>query len=339
MSEIRTSAPGKIVLCGEYAVLAGATAIAVAIDRRARVTLRQGVADSRHVRIRSDIDRVVPFQLDGAGNLTWPEGNNVALLDSVCRTVVAMPEATASVTLDTRQFFDADNGLKYGFGSSAALVSALTLALVTPGGKVATLGQQSLAAHRDWQGGAGSGVDIATSTNGGLLEFRTGKKPVCRPLHWPVGLRWSVLWSGQPASTRQQLGKLGGMADSGGRHDTATQNLLAEAEVLAAAWKTGTAGQVLQRLREYTKALMEFSDDRQLGIFDAGHDRLHRMAGDSGILYKPCGAGGGDIGAAFATDASALEEFTRAAGDAGFQVVPVSPEPRGVSTDSGNGSG
>ena len=33
------SAPGKAVLCGEYAVLDGAPAVCMALDRRARVTV------------------------------------------------------------------------------------------------------------------------------------------------------------------------------------------------------------------------------------------------------------------------------------------------------------
>ena len=36
---IRASAPGKIVLSGEYAVLDGAPAICAAVDRRAAVTI------------------------------------------------------------------------------------------------------------------------------------------------------------------------------------------------------------------------------------------------------------------------------------------------------------
>ena len=37
MNAVTATAPGKVVICGEYAVLDGATAIAAAVDRRAVV--------------------------------------------------------------------------------------------------------------------------------------------------------------------------------------------------------------------------------------------------------------------------------------------------------------
>ena len=49
MSErIRASAPGKVVLSGEYAVLNGAPAICMAVNRRAVVTI-EATADEHHV--------------------------------------------------------------------------------------------------------------------------------------------------------------------------------------------------------------------------------------------------------------------------------------------------
>ena len=42
------SAPGKLIVCGEYAVLDGAAAICAAVDRRAVVTV-EAADDSYHV--------------------------------------------------------------------------------------------------------------------------------------------------------------------------------------------------------------------------------------------------------------------------------------------------
>jgi phosphomevalonate kinase len=331
MIDIRSSAPGKIVLCGEYAVLAGATAIAVAVDRRARVIVHQGNAETRYIRILGDAEREIAFRLDADGNIEWPAGERVTLLDSVFGTVGGLPHSVIGLTLDTRDFFDSSSGLKYGFGSSAALTTALMLALGhMDGDKEVTVGQ-AFDAHKEWQGGKGSGVDIATSMLGGLLEFRSGDQALCRPLHWPAGLEWLVVWSGQPASTGEQIGKF----DHTHVNDATTRRLLAQAEVAAQAWKAGSAARILQELRVYTQTLKQFSEARQLGIFDAGHEQLWGLAEDMGILYKPCGAGGGDVGAAFATDAASLDSFAGAANDAGFRVLNVSQESRGASIDDG----
>ena len=41
ISRVTASAPGKVVLSGEYAVLSGAPAICMAVNRRATVTIEQ----------------------------------------------------------------------------------------------------------------------------------------------------------------------------------------------------------------------------------------------------------------------------------------------------------
>jgi phosphomevalonate kinase len=333
--DIRSSAPGKIVLCGEYAVLAGATAIAVAVDRRARVIVQQGNAETRYVRILGDAEREIAFRLDAEGNIEWPAGERVTLLDSVCGTIGGLPHSVIGLTLDTREFFDCSSGLKYGFGSSAALMTALMQALGHVDGEMEVTVGQAFDTHKEWQGGKGSGVDIATSMLGGLLEFRSGDKALCRPLHWPAGLEWMVVWSGQPASTGEQIGKF----DNTHVNDATTRRLLAQAEVAAQSWKAGDAARVLLELKSYTQALMQFSKVRQLGIFEAGHEQLCSMADDMGILYKPCGAGGGDVGAAFAMEVANLDRFASAVKDAGFHVMNVSRESRGASIENGKSGG
>ena len=50
------TAPGKIILCGEYAVLDGASAICMAINRRARAKVCAVNADFHTVRTSGHID-------------------------------------------------------------------------------------------------------------------------------------------------------------------------------------------------------------------------------------------------------------------------------------------
>ena len=47
----------------------------------------------------------------------------------------------------------------------------------------------------------------------------------------------------------------------------------------------------------------------QLKIFTTPHQRLDRIASELGLVYKPCGAGGGDIGIAFGFEPEALNRF------------------------------
>ena len=78
---------------------------------------------------------------------------------------------------------------------------------------------------------------------------------------------------------------------------------------MASAWESGSAGEVLARYHESIEVLQEFSADHDLGVFDAGHDELTALAAKAGLVYKPCGAGGGDIGILLAHDAERADAF------------------------------
>ena len=75
---------------------------------------------------------------------------------------------------------------------------------------------------------------------------------------------------------------------------------------------------------------MQFDVDYDLGIFDAGHQELAKAAAKRSLVYKPCGAGGGDIGMVFATDKEAVAEFTDLAAQNGYQLLDVLLEASGV---------
>ena len=86
--------------------------------------------------------------------------------------------------------------------------------------------------------------------------------------------------------------------------------------------------------------LRQFSIDHDLGIFDAGHDELADLAASVDLVYKPCGAGGGDIGIVMTgergDDNRELDQFCNKAEAGGFQLLSLLPDPSGISTASGD---
>ncbi|MDH3638826.1 MAG: hypothetical protein OES09_10250, partial [Gammaproteobacteria bacterium] len=62
---ITASAPGKIVLLGEYAVLAGVPALVMAIDRRAEVQLTENRRQYSRLTAPGYTDQVLRFTFDG----------------------------------------------------------------------------------------------------------------------------------------------------------------------------------------------------------------------------------------------------------------------------------
>jgi phosphomevalonate kinase len=304
MKMVVASAPGKVVLSGEYAVLDGAPAIAMAVNRRAVVT---SLLDGKR-------------QMESKG---YAGKADRSLVDCVLGAVDDESEDTRSFMLDSSAFYDKRAAVKLGIGSSAALTVALVRAL-RPEGTESELRQTALRAHREFQAGAGSGVDIAVSGAGGLIEYQMDGMQVSR-IDWPDGLLFALLWSGVPASTSDRIRR---MAAADERPSRAA--LADAAEANAVAWRSADGAAILSANGEYVVALQQFSVDHDLGIFEAGHDALVRDAMTHKLVYKPCGAGGGDIGVALATSADMLDDFVARAQSAGFERLDIAMDVDGA---------
>ena len=296
---VTASAPGKVVLSGEYAVLDGAPAVAMAVDRRAVASVSDNAIDEC---------RVVTEGFESNGDARY------RIVEAVCG---ARP-AGRDFTLDTAAFIV--DGRKLGIGSSAALTVALVAALQ----QGRDIFHDALQAHRRFQGGAGSGVDVAAAVTGGLIEYRMQDCRVER-LDWPDGLVVRVIGTGVPVSTRDKLARL----DEAGAKPSRRALALA-AEHIADAWRSGSAAEVLGAYPDYIAALRQFSVDHDLGIFDAGHEQLAVAAQAAGLVYKPAGAGGGDIGVLLGDSEKVVASFIAGNEQAVRGVVPCAVDPRGV---------
>ncbi len=324
MIPIAASAPGKVLLSGEYAVLDGAPAIAVAVNRRASVTI--DIVDSNwHIVNAPGYTETEGRFRQASDGLRWcTGGERYSLFEHVWLASKVMPDRMLSLELDTRSFREPGNGVKIGIGSSAALSVALATALgALPSfeddvGRVAKLG------HRAFQQGFGSGVDVACSLAGGVIEYRLDEREY-RPVAWPHGLCYRLLWSGVATDTRVQLGKLQQVDAQPSRIALADAS-----EKIARIWRDGTAQDIVGEFETYIAALRRFSADHGLGIFDAGHATLAEAAAAQGLVYKPCGAGGGDVGIVLGVDKAALAAFVSSPAAAGFTELDVMIDSNGA---------
>lgn len=327
MLSIRTSAPGKVIVAGEYAVLDGAPAVCMAVDRRAHVTIGPGSEEYHSVVAPGYSQSVGCFRARKSG-LEWLAGEaDFALFAAAWRQCGSTPIHSLNIVLDSNEFMDVESSQKIGIGSSAALTVALTAALDLLDGGARNMHRVAAAAHRDFQGGAGSGADISCSLTGGVIEYRMGEAPD-RALRWPDGLGYALLWSGVAADTGVKLATL---ANSGAH--ASREALVVAASSVATAWRGNSAADIVVALRSYTSALRSFDVDHELGIFHAGHAELADRAASSGIVYKPCGAGGGDLGIAIAEDPAALATFVATAGEYNFKHLRMAIETTGLRLD------
>ena len=108
------SAPGKLVILGEYAVLANAPALVMAVDRRCRAEIRSSGNAVCRLRSMAEAERRVIFRRRARSGL--------ALVDRVTDAFPAPKAAGWRGVLDSRGL--CSEGKKLGLGSSAAALTA-----------------------------------------------------------------------------------------------------------------------------------------------------------------------------------------------------------------------
>jgi phosphomevalonate kinase len=317
MNVVTASAPGKVIVAGEYAVLDGAPAICMAVNKRARVCISEA-EEGQHT-VTAPGFRSEPRYFSTIAEAT----SEFPLLAAVWQQSPPMVDHYLSIVLDSREFAVADNR-KLGIGSSAAIAVTLAAALNQISGGNAEVFRTAMQAHRQFQGGIGSGVDIACSMQGGIIEYRMEGNTVTSR-SWPQGIYYALLWSGRSADTREQIAKLNAAGSSASR-----SKLSSAAVNVASIWSGSDKSQILTKLGEYTDALRRFDSDHDLGIFGAGHSELADAAASGSVVYKPCGAGGGDLGIALATGESALEDFVEMASRWQFEKLDLTIDETGV---------
>lgn len=348
------SAPGKLVLLGEYAVLEGATAIAMAVDRRALAQVTVTAGGFGTVSAPDVSVAAAPLSIASDGQPDWRAASAEAaqalsLVDQVLRGLAAEglgPRAAIDLALDTREFFDRAAGepRKLGLGSSAALTVALASAVAQQAGHSALLADRAgwlvrlLALHRRFQGGSGSGVDVATSVYGGVIAYRNNAQgPQAEPLYWPKPIARLFVWSGHSASTPAFLKKLAAWRAAGHESEYGQRmaGLAAISERAVAAIRGADAPAFIAAATAYADELRGLGHASGVEIWSDAHLRIAAIASKAGCLYKPCGAGGGDVGVAFVVDdPERLGALRASLKSAGFESVALAEEALGLKLEN-----
>lgn len=329
MSQIITSAPGKILLCGEYVVLDSAPSLCVTIDRRAKVVIRASESGEHSVTSPGFADDLFLFTVDANGKFVWQTAEtnrpDYSLLEIVWDSLTPVRTKPIDLVLDTRAFSDTATDQKLGLGGSAALTVALSAAIAKLHQGTVDV-DRMIGSHRQFQNGRGSGADIAAAYTGGLIEYQMADQAMVYPMKWRDDLEFAVLWSGHSVSTAQKLSQFS-VADAG---NSTRQDLAAASAAIVSAWADADAAKVMSLFRSYTEKLVLFSDDHKLGIFDQGHAELLDAASDCGVIYKPCGAGGGDVGMVLALSKDAMDQFIKEAALRNFVDLGLSIDDDGL---------
>ncbi|MDZ7789645.1 MAG: hypothetical protein U5L08_03975 [Xanthomonadales bacterium] len=348
MSAWAATAPGKVVLLGEYAVLDGAPGLVLAVDRRCRVELK--LCRAADCRIEAPQLGIAPVRFEPGehGRPAWPENlpqsfaRTAALIDDVLGHVHELGGRAAPFRLriDTSELFDSDGSrpVKLGLGSSAATAVAIDAVLhaAFAGGNGGESEAQTVARllvpGRAAQGNAGSGIDLAASLCGGVLGYRiAGERVEISRMALPEDIATCFIWAGEPASTTDLLAAWHRSRELAPRSHG---RLLGEMQAVAGAGleaaERGDAAEILARWSDYGEIMGKMNDLLGCEVVTAEHRIGAGLAELLGGVYKPCGAGGGDLGMAASLDGAFRSRMQYLCRQAGLSMLPIGQAEHGV---------
>lgn len=301
------TAPGKLLLSGEYAVLGGATAVVIAVDRRARAY--RGIGPS------SPFLDAVAAQLASRFGAEHPSAR-----------------AIAEIAVDTSTFSLGEQ--KLGLGSSAAATvaaTALALSAAPSAGRREEIFAIAAAAHGDAQGlrgSRGSGADIAASTYGGVLAYAALAETVATErLPIPSSVQLLPFFTGHSADTVTMVARV----HQAGRGAQSSVQAIADASsALAAGLRGNSARAILAAVAAGARAIAALGEaagyDIETGAVRNARSVLTRWGG----AVKTTGAGGGDLAVAVIANDQDRTEVIAALRHVGCEVLPLCIDRRGV---------
>ena len=343
------SAPGKMILLGEYAVLEGTPALVYAVNRRARVSVCRIPGNESQVSAPSLSVPYQPFvctnkkKIHFDPNLISSISSRLIFFKHIFESLIVplnlSPDKQAmSIELVSDAFYDQKLHSKLGFGSSSALTVALTKALIREFGLDKTdteIFRIALDAHRSAQGKIGSGIDVAASSFGGAVEYQLTKpNPSARTLEAWTHLNMAVIWTGKSASTSRMVQSVSTLRKTDPElFRNRMQQLSDFSNEGIAAYKAQDTSRFLSTINHFNTAMQNLGDDSHTPIISEVHHKIAQLAKKMGGAYKPSGAGGGDIGLLFTETAEDLIRIHKEIQNMGLATIQVELDTRGVALE------
>lgn len=305
--KIKVSAPGKLMLFGEHAVVYNHPCIVTAVSSRI------------HVEVEKTLDR---FSIDA------PQVKDVRFVEETVKIFKEKYKISNGLAIKTQSDFSS----QYGFGSSSAVTVATLYALsqlyqikltkkeIFDLGYKVTLNIQ----------GVGSGFDIAAATFGGTVYFFTGGKMIqtLEIGQLPLVVGYSGVKADTPKIVKQLKSKIKNKKSK--LHIKIQklfdeiQNIVEEAKIELVNNNWARVGELMNKNQQLLK---------QLGVSTKKLDQMCQVAVTAGAWgAKLSGAGGGDCMIAIAPQ-NKKEKVKEAITKVGGRIIEVDNNAQGVKID------
>ncbi len=357
---IHVSAPGKLMIAGEWAVLEDSRCVVAAVDRRVHVSAEA----SKEISVTIDDFgiRDAKAEFDGK-KLKWlnasPEDEiRLIFMKGAIETVLQYLGNYKPFRIRSRgeesQITVDGTVKKVGFGSSAAAVVAAVAAILRFHGLGISSAKEkeiiyklSAIAHYFAQGKVGSAFDVAASTYGNVIVYKkfdaewligklktetvknitNGKWPGfhAEKLGIPEEMVLLVGWTKESASTSAMIKQMQSFrqSDKAG-YDRIYGDISSVVEGLIDAIRENDHENILKMIVRNEELLRELTKKSGVNIETHGLRLLSETAAKYGCAGKLSGAGGGDCGIAVCFSKANARKVREAWIKAGLYIIDAS---------------
>tara|TARA_B100001939_G_C16863748_1_gene583092 strand:+ start:146 stop:1135 length:990 start_codon:yes stop_codon:yes gene_type:complete len=313
--KVDMTAPGKVFLCGEYMAIEGAKATLLSVSRSAEISIEK-IESSENRFITSALEKEFLFQLNNRSEIEWinESPGEYGLFLEIAIKVLGIKPFGVKFSINTDGFFE--SGIKLGIGSSAAISVAITKA-INKYFKLKLDKQEelynSLEVHNYFQNHNGSGLDVLSSFYGfPVIECSRdrNKSFVWNQAKIPKEVIIKFVKGPTYANTREMIKKY-----HSGKHEHKRFFLEISKEMketltnLSQAYRENNPSQILNNIKRYSTLMIEMDRAFNIGVYSETDKEISILADKDGLIYKPSGAGGGDLGIVIGDNNSNISKF------------------------------
>uniref|UniRef100_H2XTF1 Mevalonate kinase n=1 Tax=Ciona intestinalis TaxID=7719 RepID=H2XTF1_CIOIN len=323
MKKVKVSAPGKIILHGEHAVVHGKRAIACAVDGRITVeTTKTDETSLKFKMVALSMRNDIHIKLTDIENLAssskialtiflfgYLKVNSFYKLHNVCVCLFLIFSKSNNFLCLNIEVKSQNLPIGAGLGSSAAINVAMATAFlvmadqIQPTGNDMLLNEESLTLINEHAylmekivHGNPSGIDNSVATYGGAASFQAGVITRLKNFSYLPSfpeLRFLVTDTKVSRNTKALVSavqeKLSQYPETTGHILYAIDEICKTAEKLLANWnETENSQNQLKDLLKINHHLLN-----SIGVGHAKLDKIHQLSNDFGFACKLTGAGGG----------------------------------------------
>lgn len=347
---IQTSAPGKLYIAGEYAVIEpGHPAILIAVDQFIRVSLEEALGEGSI----SSYGNIPILWTRNKGKLVLDQRDNrlfyiMAAINIVETYAKELGRKLHFYHLKVDSELENHNGKKYGLGSSAAVTVATVEALCQFYN--ITISKEQLfklaaLAHLEINNNGSCG-DVAASVYGGWISYTTFDKSwileqsqnkSIRELlmkEWknlsiesltpPEELKLVIGWTGSPASTTILVDNVNDKRiEKGILYKAFLEDSKKCVEKMIRAFKENNINEIQRQIGINRELLVNMGNDLDIVIETPLLRKLCNIALQFNGYGKPSGAGGGDCGIVIFKDNEHLKDLINEWEKCGITYLPL----------------